>query len=58
MKVKFIYKEGISEEIDKVLSNSVVMDENGLEAFLLQADFTYHHFKDLKEFTVMDEVKP
>jgi len=37
MKDKFIYKEGTSEEIDKVLSNSVVMNESCLEAFIFQA---------------------
>ncbi|MBU9829857.1 hypothetical protein J1779_07920 [Rahnella sp. FC061912-K] len=58
MKVKFIYKDGTSEEIDSVLANSVVMDENGSGAFLLHGDLTYYHFKDLKEFTVLEEVKP
>lgn len=56
MKVKFQYKDGTSEEIDGVLSNSVVMDEGGSGAFFLQGDFTHYHFKDLKEFTVFDEV--
>lgn len=56
MKVKFIYKDGTSEEIDGVLANSVVMDEDGSGDFFLQDGFTHYHFKNLKEFTVLFEV--
>jgi len=57
MKVKFTYKDGSEEIIDGVLSNSVVMDEDGSGAFFMKGDcFTHYHFEGLESFTEIDEV--
>ena len=56
MKVKFTYKDGSEEIIDGILSNSVVVDEDGSGAFFMQGNcFTHYHFEGLKSFEEVQE---